>query len=183
MVTTQHNKVEAKLLPFRRQHFQMHFLKWNVWISLPISLKYVPKVRINKIPALVQIMDWRRSGDKPLSEPMMVSFLIHICVTRPQWVNNATGATTATPRESDRNIDKLCVSVHKEKEGVLLRQGPRFALCLTSSFASKPRRLCHYTLIRPLLILQDRVMHMCVSKLRPTWSKWWLFNYLTANQC
>ena len=43
---------------------------------------------INIIPALVQIMAWRRPGDKPLSEPMMVSLLTHICVTRPQWVNS-----------------------------------------------------------------------------------------------
>ena len=28
-----------------------------------------------------------RSGDKPLSEPMMVSLMTHICVARPQWVN------------------------------------------------------------------------------------------------
>ena len=35
---------------------------------------------------LVQIMAWRRPGDKPLSEPMMVSLLTQICVTRPQWV-------------------------------------------------------------------------------------------------
>ena len=54
--------------------------------SLKISLKFVPKVRISNIPALVQIMAWRRPGDKPLSEPMMVSLLTHICVTRPQWV-------------------------------------------------------------------------------------------------
>ena len=32
-------------------------------------------------------MAWRRPGDKPLSEPMMVSLSTHICVTRPQWVN------------------------------------------------------------------------------------------------
>ena len=32
-------------------------------------------------------MAWRRPGDKPLSEPVMVSLLTHICVTRPQWVN------------------------------------------------------------------------------------------------
>ena len=30
-------------------------------------------------------MVWRRPGDKPLSEPMMVNLLTHICVTRPQW--------------------------------------------------------------------------------------------------
>ena len=33
-------------------------------------------------------MAWRRPGDKPLSEPMMVKLLTHICVTRPQWVNS-----------------------------------------------------------------------------------------------
>ena len=32
-------------------------------------------------------MAWRRSGDKPLSEPMMVRLPMHICITRPQWVN------------------------------------------------------------------------------------------------
>ena len=42
---------------------------------------------INNIPALVQIMVWRRPGDKPLFEPLMVSLPTHICVTRPQWVN------------------------------------------------------------------------------------------------
>ena len=45
-----------------------------------------PRVPINNIPALVQILAWRRSGDKPLSEPMMVSLPMHIRVTRPQWV-------------------------------------------------------------------------------------------------
>ena len=32
---------------------------------------------INNIPALVLIMDWHWPGDKPLSEPMMVSLLMH----------------------------------------------------------------------------------------------------------
>ena len=32
-------------------------------------------------------MAWRRPGDKPLYETMMVSLLTHICVARPQWVN------------------------------------------------------------------------------------------------
>ena len=59
----------------------------NMWISLKIPLKFVPKGPINNIPALVQIMGWRRTGDKPLSEPMMVRLPTHICVTRPQWVN------------------------------------------------------------------------------------------------
>ena len=62
------------------------FLNENVWISLTISLKFAPNVRINNIPALVQIMAWRRSSDKPLSEPMMVSLPTHICITRAYWV-------------------------------------------------------------------------------------------------
>ena len=32
-------------------------------------------------------MAWRRPGDKPLSEPMLVFVPTHICVTRPQWVS------------------------------------------------------------------------------------------------
>ena len=63
------------------------FWNKNVWIPIKISLKFVPKGLINSIPTLVQIMAWRRPGDKPLSEPMMVNLLTHICVTRPQWVN------------------------------------------------------------------------------------------------
>ena len=68
------------------------FNQENAGILLKISLKFVPKVRINNIPALVQIMAWRRSGDKPLSEPMLVSLLTHICVTRPQWVKLVTSS-------------------------------------------------------------------------------------------
>ena len=60
------------------------FMNENVRISIKVSLKFVPNGQINNIPSLVQIMAWRRSGDKPLSEPMMVSLLTHICVTRPQ---------------------------------------------------------------------------------------------------
>ena len=67
--------------------FKCIFLNEIVWIPIQISLKFVPKGSINNNPALFQIMAWRRPGDKPLSEPMMVISLTHICVTRPQWVN------------------------------------------------------------------------------------------------
>ena len=66
--------------------FKCIFLNENVWIPIKISLKFVPKGSNNNNPALVQIMAWRRPGDKPLSEPMMIILLTHICVTRPQWV-------------------------------------------------------------------------------------------------
>ena len=69
---------------FADDTFKGIFLIENVRISIEISLKFVPEVRINNIPALVQIMAWRRPGDKPLSVPMVVRSLTHICVTRPQ---------------------------------------------------------------------------------------------------
>ena len=46
--------------------FKCIFLNENGWISLKISLKFVPKVPIDNILTLVQIMAWGRPGDKPL---------------------------------------------------------------------------------------------------------------------
>ena len=70
--------------------FKCIFLNENVSILIMISLNFVRKGSINIIPALVQIMAWRHPGDKPLSEPMLVSWLTHICITWPQWVNPET---------------------------------------------------------------------------------------------
>ena len=77
------------------QHFPDNFFKWiffneNVWISIKISLKFVAKGPINDIPTFVQIMAWRRQGDKPLSESMLVSLMTHICVTQPRCVTGDT---------------------------------------------------------------------------------------------
>ena len=68
--------------------FKCISLNEDVWISIEIPLNLVPMGPINNIPALVQIMAWRWPGDKPLSEPMMVCLLTHICVTRSQWVKS-----------------------------------------------------------------------------------------------
>ena len=66
--------------------FNCIFVTEIVWILIEMSLKFVPKGQINKIPALVQIMAWLRPGDKPLTEPIRVNFLTYIRVTRPQCV-------------------------------------------------------------------------------------------------
>ena len=75
---------------FADDTFKRIFVNETFRISIKISLKFVPKGPINNIPALVQIMAWRRSGDKPLSEPMMVWLLTHICITR---LNELGGCT------------------------------------------------------------------------------------------
>ena len=43
------------------------FLNENILISINISLKFVPTGPVNNIPALDQIIAWRRPGAKPLS--------------------------------------------------------------------------------------------------------------------
>ena len=62
----------------------MHFLE-RKWVLIKISLEFVPKGPINNSSngpdnGLAQ------PSDKTLSEPMMVSLLTHICVTRHQLV-------------------------------------------------------------------------------------------------
>ena len=57
---------------------QCIFVNENMWISVKISLNFVPKGPISNIPALVLIMAWCRPGDKPLSETMMVRLTTHI---------------------------------------------------------------------------------------------------------
>ena len=47
-------------------------LNENLWIWKKISLKYVPYGLIGNMTALVQIMAWCHTGDKSLSEAMLV---------------------------------------------------------------------------------------------------------------
>ena len=74
------------------------FWNENIIISIKISLTFVPEGPINNIPELVQITAWCRPGDKPLSEPMMVSLPTHICVIRPQWVKPCYNVPTVHQR-------------------------------------------------------------------------------------
>ena len=53
-------------------------------------------------------MAWRRPGDKPSTEPMMVRSLAHICVTRPQRVNKADAQQAQTIRTHAYNSCKWC---------------------------------------------------------------------------
>ena len=57
--------------PFCKRHFEMHFREWKILYFGKNLTKFVPKVQIDNNLALVQILAWRRIGDKPLSEPML----------------------------------------------------------------------------------------------------------------
>ena len=54
--------------------FKCIFLNANDEISIQISLTLVPRIPIDNKPALVQVMACRRTGDKPLPEPMVNQF-------------------------------------------------------------------------------------------------------------
>ena len=62
----------------------MHFLEVKDMNFASDFTEIVPKVSINNIAALVQIMACLRPGSKILSEPMMDSLLMYI---RPRLVN------------------------------------------------------------------------------------------------
>ena len=88
--------------------FKCIFLNENIWISIKISLKFVPQ---GPTPALVKIMAWHRPGDKPLSDPLMVRLSTHICVTRPQWVKLYTRKIVL---EKKNFIDWLTIFINSD---------------------------------------------------------------------
>ena len=103
------------------RHLADDLYKWiclheNVRISIKISLKLVPEGPIISIPALVQILVWRRTGDKPLSEPMMVRSLTHICITWPHGVSGLAqecNISTANILEILQSYTKLLICIVK----------------------------------------------------------------------
>ena len=54
--------------------FKCIFLNEDDKIPIQISLKLAPRSQIDSKPALVPVMAWRRTGDKPLPEPMLTQF-------------------------------------------------------------------------------------------------------------
>ena len=56
-------------------------------------------------------MAWRWQGGKPLSEPMVVRLLMHICVMQPQWVNCIEMAIILYLHEWRRKVKWSCSTV------------------------------------------------------------------------
>ena len=85
-------KVQVHFNTLRPRHhfpdeiFKSVFIKENVWILVKIWIKFVLRDSVNSIPSLLQIMPRHWRGDKALSEPL-VSLLMHIYITWPQWAN------------------------------------------------------------------------------------------------
>ena len=48
----------------------------SVWISITTSLKFIPKGPVDYKSALVQVMAWHQTGEKPLPESMLTQFTL-----------------------------------------------------------------------------------------------------------
>ena len=59
---------------FADDSFERNFLNEKFCIAIRISLKVDPNGLIDNKSALVQVMAWRQTGDKPLPEPLLTQF-------------------------------------------------------------------------------------------------------------
>ena len=65
------NLPRNKMAAFLQTIFQMYFREEKLYILVQNSLKFISNGPRDNNAALVKIMDWRRIGDKPSSEPML----------------------------------------------------------------------------------------------------------------
>ena len=59
---------------FTVDNFKHILMNEKFCISIRISLKVIPNSLIDNESALIQVMAWRRAGDKPLPEPLLTHF-------------------------------------------------------------------------------------------------------------
>ena len=89
--------------PWMKMHeFRLRF-HWSLFLRSNIY-----------VPALVQIMAWRRPGGKPLSESMVVSLLTQIHVTRPQWAEKKADGIWIYEGVWSPNINATCEKIHQQ---------------------------------------------------------------------
>ena len=122
---------------FADDTFKCISLNENLWISFTVSPKFVSKVPTNNIAALIQIMAWCQPDDKPLSEPMIVRSLTHICVTRPKWINGLTSnrrqAIACTKDDTGIWLHVASLS-HHELTHISFKKAVAYKLWIISSF-------------------------------------------------
>ena len=75
-------------------------------MSILILQTFVPKGLLNNKSALVQVMSWRRTADKPLPEPMLTQFTDAYMYTRGRWDKNCS-LCRSKHRHIERCIEHL----------------------------------------------------------------------------
>ena len=62
--------------------FKCNFVNENVTVLIKIPLNFVPRAPIDNKLSLVQVMAWRRTGDKLLHEPMHLASTSYVSSER-----------------------------------------------------------------------------------------------------
>ena len=113
-----------KLAAFSRRHFEMHFLEEKNKNFAYEFTEFCSKVWIDNIPTLIQIIAWRHPGDEALFEPMVFSYLTHICVTWPEWVKPELGKKAYMCRDMVLVyvVTHICATYHSVRVNCTLSQ-------------------------------------------------------------
>ena len=88
-LTLTHLPLDKMAVIFTDDIFKLIFMNENDIILIQISLRFVPRSLIDNNPSLVRVMAWRRTGNNPLPEPM----LIQSPGARGRWFNLSSGET------------------------------------------------------------------------------------------
>ena len=126
-------------------HFKCIFLDESIWISIHISLKFVPNGWINNTPALIQIIDWWRLGDKPLNPPCVNSLWPNDGIWRREYGSILAQAMACCLMAPNRTGNPLHSRALAHSRAPLFTQP-----CPHCSHSRAPReqwaRLCVFTL-------------------------------------
>ena len=68
--------------------YKKNDLRYNFYWSL------FPRIQLTIFHHCFRYLAWHRTCAKPMSEPMMVSLLTHICAIRSQWVKHDNRTNT-----------------------------------------------------------------------------------------
>ena len=131
-----------------------------------ILLKFIPKGSIDNMSALVQVMVWCLTGDKPLPKVILIS-LTYVCGTRERWVK-----VMACRMFCENHDLYLCrpVTIYNHRNNLEWNFNENIThLTLENAFWVISK---FFTTFPSLFLLTHggRVMHICVSKLTSTGS-------------
>ena len=81
--------------------FSSTFLAKNILILFKISLKFAPNDLTDNMSALVQVMAWCWTGDKPSPDTMLAHIYIYICQRKMRHPASNKRRVTMSPKTKD----------------------------------------------------------------------------------
>ena len=133
----------------------------SVWISITISLKFIPKGPIDYKSALVQVMAWHRTGEKPLPESMLTKFT-------DAYIYTALGGNKIT--KSGRSFTGVWYILFSLLHFVRIHR--KYSILYLTRCLSVPS---YYQYWLQIIAIHPRTISQNISKI------WWQFFYAPVN--